>query len=222
MRRKTTLHEKAIEAGRMFEDAGFSRARDKRRKVAEKEGMRRRHRPSWMMQLDNLNSIYRWLRSHCGQRWNKVNSLLAEELGEGVAAEHIKGHVDQMVVRYPCYDAKNRPCHPEGRWYRNTLITQNEFYVDRGGHLREGRYKYRWDRYSGKDPGIEVIRENGRHKGIVYITEHGKFVPYSLGNDIVGTKFLIRKKDSQEIWKFSKTIPEGYTHVVGPFKPYTA
>lgn len=216
MRRKTTLHEKAIEAGRKVE---YSDARVKYRKkdVAQKESMRKMHR-SYINQLDNLNPVIRWLRSRVGQRWNKVNSELKKELGTGLAAEHIRSHVDQMVERYPTYDKKGLACR-EMRWGGVAHIVADEFYVDKGGHLREGkiprasRWSFNWKYH--KDLGI--IK---RGEDTVYVTDHGNFIskPLKSNQSQKQYKYLIREKGSIGKWEFSRKIPPGYVHISGPFR----
>tara|TARA_R110002074_G_scaffold402324_1_gene606965 strand:- start:18713 stop:19378 length:666 start_codon:yes stop_codon:yes gene_type:complete len=221
MRRKYNLHQIAIEAGRRTEDVQ-GRAWYSKVNVQEKEGIRRAHGHAWICQLDNLGAVYRWLRSKVGKPWNKVNALICEELGKPLDREHIKSHIEGMVERYPSYDKKKRPCHAD-RWHAGRLICKDAFYVDRGGHLREGRYTHfqKWSsQYPNgyKDPGI--IKDKDR---LIYVTEHGKFTSYLIPTEVAkNTKCLVRPRDTKEQWKFSKTIPKGYEHVLGPFKQYTA
>lgn len=225
-RRKTTLHEKAIEAGRAkpWQDTGRSTYR-KGADVPSKEGMRVMHRRHTKIsetirerQLDNLGAIRRWLRSHVGQNWNKVWSKLCKELGQGVAAKHIRDHVDAYVDRYP-YDANGKLIYK--LWYY-----RDQFYVDKNGCLqayKQQKYTPVQDRYTRKEDGKTV-----------YVTPHGEYTTYTLDSDIPNnTKYLYRK-DKHSPWEFVNTTQaeiikeqhekrrESYynqpEYVLGPFK----
>lgn len=92
MGRKNNLNEIAIEAGRKKHPSRKRLYRNSIDFVQEKEGMRHMHRIGGynkFSQLDNLGPLLKWLRSHVGQPWNKINSLLSKNLGTGLAAQQL-------------------------------------------------------------------------------------------------------------------------------------
>ena len=141
-KRKNNLNESLIEAGRYkLQTRPRKHTKDVDCDLPEKEGTRHRHKRTsgyyYFTQGDNFSHLKRYLRKHIGRPWNMVYSEIMGQLRTDLEVAHVNVHLDQYVERYPTYDKKGRACYSSfGRQY---LIGKEQFYVDRGGNLREGK-----------------------------------------------------------------------------------
>ncbi len=77
---------------------------------------------------DNLNPLYRWLRSQVGQPWDKVYSQLSHRLDRrSLSGQHIFVHVWEFVERYVVIIngvpyARDNLKYPLGGWRRQLYV----------------------------------------------------------------------------------------------------
>lgn len=243
--RKNTLHEIAIEAGRRKDTTHKRRHRTRTYDdTPEKEGMRHRWHCTGeyydkFEQLDKLGALYKWLHSRCGKPFSKVWSELNDNLGQGVAAKHIRDHVNWAIERYP-EKINGEYYHTTGRWYGGPrLIREGDFYVDEHGFLRQIPYTPKKKRKEIKDE-YTIKTKTGLTETKYYVVDigHDRLVfterleapkiPYLLNSDAynqnIGKKYIYRRRYSYDIWKIGtpeiNPAKDKWEVVYGPFSTY--
>ncbi len=113
---------------------------------------------------DLLGPLTRFLRSRVGKNWNKVNSEIAKNLKlDSMSGYHIRSsHLEGMVEKNPqLIDGKYyRPI----RWSyqgKHSPIFKDEFFVDKEGILREGKYSYRAQYRKRSKTPLEKFEKDG-------------------------------------------------------------
>lgn len=171
-------HEIVTEAGRDTYTRRKGRDKDPE-DLPDKEPMRPRGGYRFEL-LDNLNPLYRFLKSRIGKSWDKTYSDLSKLNFNSVSGEHIKSHIKGWVELNAILRDK-KPYHPvEGKYFRPQHVTEREFWVDKHGILRQGwkakPKQYAVDPYTikcYKDPFYERYSKILHHNKLVMYTPNG-------------------------------------------------
>lgn len=108
---------------------------------------------------ENLQPLYRFLRSRLGRPWDKVYSEIREHFDKSSAVKlHIFQHLSTMVEQNAVY-RNGKYYEPISYSRKSTTPEVSGFYIDRMGILREAiQERYRWKlKELPKNPNIVKI-----------------------------------------------------------------
>jgi hypothetical protein len=90
--------------------------------------------PEWMFPGENLNAVYRWVDSHCGQPWADVYSKLCSSWPKRTLAGYhiIEDHIKHEVQTHPIARYWSEPLWA-GRWFvkEDGILRRNDDYGSR-------------------------------------------------------------------------------------------
>ena len=215
------VYEKACRSQKRYRDEAYGIAVDD---APQKVSMRRPHviNGNYKEFSDLLSPLVRFLRANAGRPWNDVWSEICKVMkGNGLQADHVKGHVKQYVggiphsgIRYYGYMVDVWAPNSSDPVYvdSNGILRKNPDYGNRRRYRRREKYNYyresatvEYHKFNGAWFRVEINKETiekfyRSYSGGVYAR---KEVAYSIYKKKTLSKKEIKKLDLDNRFEYT-------------------